>query len=404
MKTQFHAQVKVLRTDNGTEYVNKEFSNFLSTNGILHQTTCLDTPPQNGVAERKNRHILEVARSLMFTMNVPKFLWSEAVLTATYLINRTPSRILSMKTPCEMLLGENKFVVPPKVFGCTCFVRDHRPSVGKLDPRAIKCIFVGYSSGQKGYKCWSPSERRLFISMDVTFRESVPFYGEKTDLSCMFDYDSKEPDKISQEGENNGAVNIPTMQNLRRMEAVISDLGPQPRIETGELNPTPSHENNFDNIRYKGPLKVYTRRKPRSQVHTSSTIPSVTPEHSSPYSSEIDDVPSPSKIENEDSNLDVPIALRKETRVKAGVPPSRYGFENDISNYVSYASLSPTYRAFIVSLQSIKIPKDWKEAKQDPKWHNAMLEELRALEKNKTWELVTLPLERKLLVASGSSQ
>ena len=98
MKTQFHAQVKVLRTDNGTEYVNKEFSNFLSTNGILHQTTCLDTPPQNGVAERKNRHILKVARSLMFTMNVPKYLWSEAVLTATYLINCTPSRVLGMKT------------------------------------------------------------------------------------------------------------------------------------------------------------------------------------------------------------------------------------------------------------------------------------------------------------------
>jgi hypothetical protein len=58
------------------------------------------------VAERKNRHILEVARSLMFTMNVSKFLWSEAVLTATYLINRTPSKILAMKTPCEILLGE----------------------------------------------------------------------------------------------------------------------------------------------------------------------------------------------------------------------------------------------------------------------------------------------------------
>jgi hypothetical protein len=89
----------------------------------------------------------------MFTMNVPKFLWSEAVLTATYLINRTPLRVLSMKTPCEMLWGENKFVVPLKVFGCTCFVRDHRPSVGKLDPCTVKCIFIGYPSGHKGYKC-----------------------------------------------------------------------------------------------------------------------------------------------------------------------------------------------------------------------------------------------------------
>ena len=74
VKTQFNNQVQLIRIDNGTEYVNKEFSAFLSANGIMHQTTCPDTPPQNGVAERKNHHILEVARSLMFTMNVPKFL------------------------------------------------------------------------------------------------------------------------------------------------------------------------------------------------------------------------------------------------------------------------------------------------------------------------------------------
>jgi len=149
IENQYDAWVKVLRTDNGTEYVNNEFGNFLSAKGILHQTTCLDTPPQNRVAERKNHHILEVARSLMYTMNVPKFLWSEAVVTAVYLINRTPSRLLGWKTPYEVLRGTNEFIVPPKVFGCTCFVRDHRPSVGKLDPRAVKCIFVGYSQSQK---------------------------------------------------------------------------------------------------------------------------------------------------------------------------------------------------------------------------------------------------------------
>src|SRR3954465_4198714 len=97
-------------------------------------------------------------------------------MTVAYLINRVPSRILGMKTPCEMLLGATKFVVPPKVFGSTCFVRDHRPTVGKLDPRAIKCVFVGYPFCQKGYKCWSPTEKRFFVSMDVTFRESGPYY------------------------------------------------------------------------------------------------------------------------------------------------------------------------------------------------------------------------------------
>ena len=76
--------------------------------------------------------------------------------------------------------------MPPKVFGCVCFVRDHRPSVGKLDPRAVKCIFVGYAGKQKGYKCWCQSEKRMFVSMDVVFREHVPFYGEPVDLTDVF--------------------------------------------------------------------------------------------------------------------------------------------------------------------------------------------------------------------------
>src|SRR3954464_1142655 len=96
VKTQFGGKIQILRSDNGTEYTNKEFASFLSTQGIIHQTTCPDTPAQNGVAERKNRHLLEVTRALMFQMNVSKFLWSEAVTTATYLINSIPLRILGM--------------------------------------------------------------------------------------------------------------------------------------------------------------------------------------------------------------------------------------------------------------------------------------------------------------------
>jgi transposase InsO family protein len=103
IRNQFNAHVHIIRTDNGSKYVNNEFRSYLSTEGILHQTSCPDTPAQNGVAERKNRHLLEVARLLMYTMNVPKFFWSEAVMTATHLINHMASRVLGMKTPCEMI-------------------------------------------------------------------------------------------------------------------------------------------------------------------------------------------------------------------------------------------------------------------------------------------------------------
>jgi len=90
-------------------------------------------------------------------------------------------------------------------------------------------------------------------------------------------------------------------------------------------------------------------------------------------------------------------------RSTAGKPPERYGFEdgiedkNDIANYVSYESLSSTYKAFVASLQSVEIPRDWKEAKRDPKWKEAMLEELAALEKNNTWDLVPFPVGKKVV-------
>jgi hypothetical protein len=97
------------------------------------------------------------------------------------------------------------------------------------------------------------------------------------------------------------------------------------------------------------------------------------------------------------SSADLPIALRKDARVKAGIPSPRYGFEHDMSNYVSYASLSLAYMAFVASLEFVVIPKDWKEATHDPKWREAMLEELRALKKNKTWDFVKLPPGKKAM-------
>lgn len=95
------------------------------------------------------------------------------------------------------------------------------------------------------------------------------------------------------------------------------------------------------------------------------------------------------------TSMDLPIALRKETRGAGREPPDRYGFKHDISYYVSYETLSSSYKAFVASLQIAAIPKDWKGAKQDPRWREAMMEELEALRKNKTQELAYLPKGKK---------
>ncbi|CAL8082259.1 unnamed protein product [Prunus armeniaca] len=123
---QFHVRVKVFQTDNRGKYVNNTLTCFFRDQCIIHQTTTSFTLQQNGVFEHKNHQLLEVARSLMLDMYVPHHLWNHGVLTATYLINRTPSRVLDFKTLLDVLCAHTSPVsvskLPPKVFGCVAYV------------------------------------------------------------------------------------------------------------------------------------------------------------------------------------------------------------------------------------------------------------------------------------------
>ena len=123
----------------------------------------------------------------MFTTNVPYFYWGEAILTAAYLINRLPSKPLKFKTPLSILCDSYPDIsylsfVDPKVFGRIVYVHNHNPSRSKLDPRALKCIFLGYSLSQKGYKCYCPTTHRFYISTTITFYENLPFYPSLSSL------------------------------------------------------------------------------------------------------------------------------------------------------------------------------------------------------------------------------
>ncbi|KAI5353569.1 hypothetical protein L3X38_006463 [Prunus dulcis] len=152
----FHDRVKVFRTDNGGEYVNNPLTHFFRNQCIIHQTTTSFTPQQNGVSERKNCHLLEVARSIILDMSVPHHLWGHGILAATHLINRTPSRVLDFKTSLDVLCAHTSPVfvskLPPKVFGCVAYVHIYSHQRSKLDPSALRCVFIGYSTTQKGYK------------------------------------------------------------------------------------------------------------------------------------------------------------------------------------------------------------------------------------------------------------
>ena len=179
--TQYNKQIQVLRSDNGKEYVNADLQTFLTAHGIIHQTTCPYTPQQNGVAERKNRHLLNVVRALLLEAHTPLSYWGEALVSAVYLINRVPSRTVEFQTP-HHLLTSFIFAPPssnllPHVFCCVAYVHLHKHQRSKLEPRALQCVFVGYASQQKGYRCYHPPTQKMIVTMDVTFHELTMYYS-----------------------------------------------------------------------------------------------------------------------------------------------------------------------------------------------------------------------------------
>ena len=109
-------------------------------------------------------------------MHMPKHFWADAISTACFFINRMPSSVLDWATSFQTLFPHKSlFPIKPRIFWCTCFVRDVRLHVSKLDPKSLKCIFLGYSRVQKGYRCYCPTLHRYMVFADVTFLENTHF-------------------------------------------------------------------------------------------------------------------------------------------------------------------------------------------------------------------------------------
>ena len=164
-------RVKSLRSDNGTEYSSQAFAEYCEIKGIKREYTIPYTPQQNGVAERANRTIMESVRSMLYHANLPLIFWAEAVSTAVYLKNRSPTSHLKDITPYECWYKEKPDVSNIKVFGCKSYVHIPDQKRGKLDKKSIPCIFVGYPDNSKGYKLYNPESKQMVRSRDIIFLE-----------------------------------------------------------------------------------------------------------------------------------------------------------------------------------------------------------------------------------------
>ena len=163
IETQYNAKVRVLRSDNGGEYQSFDLQKYLEEHDIIHQTTCSNSPQQNGVVERKNWHLLKVVHASLIAAKIPISCWGKAITYAAYLINRVPSNLIDFKTPLQALtnvvVAPTVTNLPPRVFGCMAFVHLHKHQRTKLTSRALQCVFIGYALHKKGYRSYHPPTR-----------------------------------------------------------------------------------------------------------------------------------------------------------------------------------------------------------------------------------------------------
>ncbi|PKU70162.1 Retrovirus-related Pol polyprotein from transposon TNT 1-94 [Dendrobium catenatum] len=261
VEKQTNYQIKCLRSDGGKEYLNSTFANFLNQHGIQHQTSCPYTPEQNGSAERKHRHLIEMTRTLLHTASMPYTFWPDAVLTASYIINRLPSIHNNLSSPLQLLYNKQPNYTFLKIFGCACFSWIPPVQRHKLEPRSRQCVFLGYSSISKGYKCLDLNTNKIVVSRHVIFDESkFPFQHSAPQFTIPEQMPSNpsmlvpthgaappQTPKISQE-----AVNLPpntsdrtgntpreTMQ-FSDLPVTIPNLSKHPmttRLQSGKLKP-----------------------------------------------------------------------------------------------------------------------------------------------------------------------
>ncbi|KAF5771878.1 putative RNA-directed DNA polymerase [Helianthus annuus] len=373
--TQFKTKVRVFRSDNGTEFVNNQMNVFMKQKGILHQTSCSYTPQQNGVVERKHRHLLNIARALMFQGGLPLRFWSDCVLTAVYLINRLPSSVLGGKSPYELMFGFEPSLSHLRSFGCLCFGTVLNES-DKFAYHADKCVLIGYSNVKKGYKLWSLDEKKVYFSRDVKFYEHVfPFKSKLLDV----DMSNIDVDK---------SLNHVNFFDL--YEAFSTEIPQTPNDEEGAdrshdivseaQQPIPSTSAT--------PGPVDLGHNIESSVDSSDREESGVAEDTAVSNDEIN--PSEGTV----------VSIRRSSRSTS--VPKRYqdyvlnsSVRYDINRVVNYACLSGDSVSFISGLNKTVEPSTYREAVKDPKWVEAMNLEMEALLRNNTWEVVELPANRK---------
>jgi hypothetical protein len=225
--------VKKIRSDNGSEFKNLQVEEFLEEEGIKHEFSAPYTPQQNGVVERKNRRLLDMARTMLGEFKTPERFWSEAVNTACHAINRVYLHRLLKKTSYELLTGNKPNVSYFRVFGSKCYILVKKGRNSKFAPKAVEGFLLGYDSNTKAYRVFNKSSGLVEVSRDVVFDETNGSLREQVDL-----------DDVDEDDVPTDAIRTMAIGDVRPQEHQVQD---QPSSST-MVHPQLKFERRFEGI------------------------------------------------------------------------------------------------------------------------------------------------------------
>ncbi|GKC10493.1 putative ribonuclease H-like domain-containing protein [Tanacetum coccineum] len=192
LENKLRRKVKTIRCDHGTEFKNKLMNEFCAKKGIQREYSIARTPQQNGVAERKNRTLIEAARTMLADSLLPIQFWAEAVHTACYVLNRVLVTKPQMKTPYELLMGKSPNISFMKPFGCPLTILNTLDHLGKFEGKSEEGYLLGYSTNSKGFRVYNRVTRKVQDCLHVDFLENqMNQKGKGPDW--MFDLDILTP-------------------------------------------------------------------------------------------------------------------------------------------------------------------------------------------------------------------
>jgi hypothetical protein len=279
-QNEFGLRIKKIRSDNGTEFKNSQIEGFLEDEGIKHEFSSPYTPQQNRVVERKNRTLLDMARTMLDEYKTPDRFSAEAINTACYSINRLYLHRILKKTSYELLTGKKPNVSYFRVFGSKCFILVKRGRKSKFAPKAVEGFLLGYDSNTRAYRVFNKSTRLVEVSCDIMFDETNGSQVEQIDLNELDDEEApcvalrnmSIGDVCRKESEEPTQAQDQPSSSMQASPPTQDEDQAQVNEEEDQDNEPPQGENNDqggdDNDQYKeDDQEAQGQRPPHPRVH-----------------------------------------------------------------------------------------------------------------------------------------